>query len=177
MAKVAIGRMAGDALTKLAKFLGPKNLLSVTDETTKASRLMKPMEMAFRLGPDAGFAVLNAVQTPGDLGDKLVAGGTQFLMETGLGLSAGKLTKNPELSGLLDMGGSVIGGYSSMPVSDALLRAKDKLSGGEGLTPYEKLSVSQQNQLAQQIEQQVLNAYGLTSAGRYVDPSTGMGVN
>ena len=138
--------------------------------------MMNAREMAFRLGPDAGFAVLNAVQTPGDLGDKLTAGGTQFLMETGLGLSAGKLAKNKDLSGLLDVGGSIVGGYGSMPVSDMLLRGKDKLTGGQGLTPYEKLSVAQQNALAQQIEQQVLQAYGITTVGRYVDPTTGMGV-
>ena len=96
-----VSRFAGPALQKLAKFVGPKNLLSVTDEVTGAQRMMKPIEMAFRLGPDAGFAVLNAVQTPGDLGDKLTAGGTQFLMETGLGLSAGKLSKNQQLVGYL----------------------------------------------------------------------------
>ena len=171
-----VSRFAGPALRQLAKFVGPQNLLSVTDEVTGAQRMMKPIEMAFRLGPDAGFAVLNAVQTPGDLGDKLTAGGTQFLMETGLGLSAGKLSKNQQLSGLLDMGGSIVGGYSSMPVSDQLLRIKDKIGGGEGMTPYEKLSAQQQMALAQQIEQQVINAYGISTAGRYADPTTGMGV-
>ena len=172
-----VGRFAGPALRQLAKFVGPQNLLSVTDEVTGAQRLMNAREMAFRLGPDAVFAGLNAVQTPGDLGDKLTAGGTQFLMETGLGLSAGKLAKNKELSGLLDMGGSIVGGYSSMPVSDQLLRIKDKIGGGQGMTPYEKLSAQQQMALAQQIEQQVLNAYGISTAGRYVDPTTGMGVS
>ena len=172
-----IARFAGPALGKVAKYLGPRNLLTVTDDATGLVRAMNPLEIAFRLGPDAGFAVLNAVQTPGDLGDKLAVGGTQFLMETGLGLSAGKLAKNSAVSGLLDMGGSVVGGYSSMPVSDMILRGKDKITGGEGLTPYEKLSVAQQTALAQQIEQQVLQAYGITSAGRYVDPTTGMGVS
>lgn len=170
-------RFAGPALQKVAKFLGPRNLLTVTDDATGLVRAMNPVEIAFRLGPDAGFALLNAAQTPGDLGDKLAAGGTQFLMETGLGLSAGKLAKNSAMSGLLDMAGSVAGGYSSLPVSDMLLRGKDKLTGGEGLTPYEKLSVAQQNALAQQIEQQVLQAYGISSLGRYVDPTTGMGVS
>ena len=172
-----IARFAGPALGKVAKYLGPRNLLTVTDDATGLVRAMNPLEIAFRLGPDAGFAVLNAVQTPGDLGDKLAVGGTQFLMETGLGLSAGKLAKNSAVSQLLDMGGSVVGGYSSMPVSDMILRRKDKITGGEGLTPYEKMSVAQQAALAQQIEQQVLQAYGITSAGRYVDPTTGMGVS
>ena len=171
-----VKRFAGPALQKVAKFLGPKNLLTVTDDKTGLIRTMGPLEMAFRLGPDAGFALLNAIQTPGDLGDKLAVGGTQFLMETGLGLSAGKLAKNQQLSGLLDMGGSIVGGYGSMPVSDMLLRGKDKLTGGQGLTPYEKLSLAQQQELAQQIEQQVLQAYGISSLGRYVDPTTGMGV-
>ena len=172
-----VGRFAGPALGKIAKFISPKNLLTVTDKATGAVRGMNPMEIAYRLGPDAGFAVLNAVQTPGDLGDKLAVGGTQFLLETGLGLSAGKLAKNQQLSGLLDMGGSVVGGYSSMPVSDAILRTKDAMTGGQGLTPYEKMSVEQQTALAQQIQQQVMDAYGITSVGRYSDPTTGMGVS
>ena len=171
-----VARYAGPALGKLAKFLGPKNLLTVTDDVTGLARTMKAREMAFRLGPDAVFATINALQTPGDLGDKLTVGGTQFLMETGLGLAAGKLAKDRELSGLLDIGGSIAGGYGSMPVGDMLLRGKDKLTGGEGLTPYEKLSVAQQQALAQQIEQQILQAYGISSLGRYVDPTTGMGV-
>ena len=167
-AKGALGKlgtkMAGG---KLANF--GTNAMSMMPQSAR--------ELGTRVLPDAMFGTLAGVMTPGDLGDKLTAGGTQFLMETGLGLSAGKLSKNQQLSGLLDMGGSIVGGYSSMPVSDQLLRIKDKIGGGEGMTPYEKLSAQQQMALAQQIEQQVLNAYGISTAGRYVDPTTGMGVS
>ena len=67
-----------------------------------------------------------------------------------------------------------------MPVADQLMRGKDKLMGGEGLTPYERLSVEQQEQMRQQITKQVMQAYGLMPGTRdryFSDPTTGMGVN
>ena len=52
--------------------------------------------------------------------------------------------------------------------------------GGKGQTPYERLSEEQQMMLAQQIEKQVLQAYGLLPGTRdqyFQDPTTGMGVS
>ena len=88
--------------------------------------------------------------------------------------------RNQAVSGLLDMAGSVGGDFAAMPISDTVQRGKDKLMGGEGQTAYERLSAEQQQLLAKQIEQQVLQTYGLMPGthDRYMsDPSSGMGVS
>ena len=151
------GRVAGNAL---------KWLFSNYDEATQAPKLMSAIEIAGRLGPDVLFSGISAATTPGDIGDKAIVAGTQLLGGSLGGLAAGKLSRNPAVSGLLDLGGSIAGDMASMPVGDALMRGKDKLAGGKGQTPYERLSEEQQQQLAQQIEQQVLQAYGLMPGTR-----------
>ena len=144
-------------------------------------QLMNAGEIALRVVPDVGFGILTAANTPGDIFDKAVAGGTQMIGGTGGGLLVGKLGgRNPAISGLLDMAGSVGGDFAAMPISDTIQRGKDKVMGGKGQTAYERLNEEQQKLLAQQIEQQVLNAYGFMPGthDRYMsDPSTGMGVN
>ena len=145
------------------------------------SQLMNAGEIALRVVPDVGFGMLTAANTPGDIIDKAVAGGAQMAGGIGGGLLLGKAGgRNPAVSGLLDMAGSVGGDFAAMPVSDMVQRGKDKLMGGEGQTAYERLSTEQQKQLAAQIEQQVLATYGLLPGTHYrymMDPSTGMGVN
>ena len=142
--------------------------------------MMGKGELARRLIPDVGFAALSAATTPGDLGDKLIVGGTQLVGSTGLGLAAGRLAgRNQLASELLDQGFSIAGDFASMPVADMAMRGKDKLLGGEGMTAWERLSAEQQKLLAQQIEQNVLQAYGLLPGTRnqyFQDPSTGQGV-
>ena len=71
---------------------------------------------------------------------------------------------------------SVAGDYASMPVADIAMRGKDKVLGGEGETPYERLGRSQQEQLRQEITQQVLAAYGLLPGTRdqYLRPDPTM---
>ena len=39
---------------------------------------------------------------------------------------------------LADLGGSYGGDFAGMAVGDGMMRGKDKLFGGEGLTPYER---------------------------------------
>ena len=150
-------RPAGQAL---------KWLFSNYDEASGGLKTMSAIELAGRLGPDVLFAGISAATTPGDLTDKAIVAGTQLAGGVGGGLLAGKLTKNQALSGVLDIGGSIAGDFASMPVADALMRGKDKVSGGKGQTPFERLSEEQQMQLAQQIEQQVLQAYGLMPGTR-----------
>lgn len=138
-----------------------------------------PGEMALRVVPDIGFGVLAGYQTPGDLGDKLIAGGTQTLGGITGGLLGGKLGGNNQiLSNMLDMGGSVAGDFAGMAVSDNAQRLKDKMMGGEGQTAWERMSAEQQEQFAQQLKQQILTQYGIIPGTReqYVDPSTGYGV-
>ena len=153
-----------------------KWLLSKPGATAAAPReLMNAGDIAKRLGPDAFFSVMNAVQTPGDLGDKLIAGTTDFALSGVSGLAAGRATN----SALVDQIASIGGAYGAMPVSDTIMRGKDKLLGGSGQTPYERLSAEQQELLREQITQQVMSAYGLLPSTRdryFVDPSTGMGV-
>ena len=151
------GRYAGNAL---------KWLFSNYDEVSKSQKAMSALEIAGRLGPDVLFSGVSAITTPGDIGDKAIVAGSQLLGGAGGGLLAGKLSRNPTVSGLLDFGGSIAGDFASMPVADALMRGKDKVMGGKGQTPYERLSEEQQDLLAQQIEQQVLQAYGMVPGTR-----------
>jgi len=170
-ALTTVGRFAGDALGKSGKFL-----------LNNAGR--NPGEIAMRIVPDIGFGVLAAAQTPGDLGDKLIAGGTQAFggVLGGIG-TAGALKKiglkNEALLNLADLGGSYGGDFAGMMVGDALQRGKDRLMGGQGQTAWERMGAQQQAQYAQQLEQQLLAQYGLIPGSREqyaIDPTTGMGV-
>ena len=161
-------RMATNAL---------KWLFSKPGATKDAPRqMMNALDIAARLGPDAVFSTMAAASTPGDLSDKLIVGATDFVGSGLTGLAAGRATN----SGLVDQIASIGGAYGSMPVADQFMRGKDKLTGGSGQTPYERLSEDQQELLRQQITQQVMSTYGLVPSTRdryFSDPTTGMGVN
>lgn len=120
-------------------------------------------EIALRLGPDAAFGVMEAAMTPGDLGDKLIAGTGSALGGAGGGLLLGKLGgKNSMLGTALDMAGSIGGDFVGRAGADQVLRAKDSMFGtGQGLNPYERLNEEQQRLYAQQIEAQTLAKLGL----------------
>ena len=128
---------------------------------------MTNKDLALRLLPDAGFGVLAGAMTPGDLGDKIIAG-TGSAVGGGLGgLALGRLAgKNEALGFLLDMGGSVGGDFAGMAAADMAMRGKDKLMGGKGETPFERLSAEQQNQLAEAMREQILFQYGLVPGTR-----------
>ena len=159
-----IGRMAGAAL-------------GVGKSLFKG---MGPTEIVGRLAPDALFGVMEGAMTPGDLTDKIIAGSGAAIGGATGGLALGKLGGNTPAGFLLDMGGSIGGDMIGRMASDQILRGKDKISGGKGLTPYEKMSEEQQQQLAQATRTQVLAELGLLPSSTQqmlVDPSTGMGVN
>ena len=165
-------RMAGPALSKLGN--GTRNLLFGN---------MGKGEIAQRLAFDAVFGGMAAVQTPGDIGDKLIAGGATFAGGGLTGLAAGGLARRTpglrKLEGAADMVGSFGGDYLGMMAGDQLQRGKDRIMGGEGLTPWERMSAEQQAQFAQQLEQQIMAQYGIIPGSREqyaVDPSTGYGV-
>jgi len=165
-------RLAGTALKNTGKFL-------VQNMGNNAG------EVAFRVLPDVGFGVLAATQTPGDIGDKLIAGGSQALggVLGGVG-TVGALRKVPGLANknmfltLADQAGSIGGDFAGMAIGDNLMRGKDKLMGGYGETPWERMSAEQQQQFAAQLEQQILAQYGILPGTReqFADPTTGMGV-
>ena len=94
-----------------------------------------------RLAPDIMFGGLEAAMTPGDIGDKIIAGTGSAMGGALGGLALGKLGgKNQALGTALDMAGSIAGDFGGRAVSDAVLRGKDAITGGQGLTPYEKMS-------------------------------------
>ncbi len=132
-----------------------------------------------RLAPDAMFGGMAALQTPGDIGDKLIAGTTSAL---GGGLGGIALSRGASRLGMhgignymADMAGSVGGDMVGMGIGDTLMRGKDRIAGGQGMTPYERMSAEQQKQYADQIRQQTLQGAGLIPGlqDRYFD-NTGM---
>ena len=132
-----------------------------------------------RLAPDAAFGVLAATQTPGDAFDKATAF-TASTLGGGLGGALTTAATRGKLGALGELAGGYGGDMLGMYVGDAVSRGKDKLMGGEGLTPYERMGAAQQKQYADELEQQFLAQYGLLVPGtreQYLDPTTGMGVN
>ena len=121
-------------------------------------------QIATRLAPDVAFGVLGGAMTPGDLGDKLIAGGTQAIgggiggLAVGRGL--GKIGAGETVQTIGDFVGSYGGDFAGMAVGDNMMRGKDLLLGGSGQTPYEKMSEEQQKQLVAQIRQQTLQGVG-----------------
>ena len=117
-------------------------------------------QIAQRLAPDAIFGGMAAMQTPGDIGDKLIAGGTQFVGGGLGGLATARLAKGlgagEGLQTIADFAGSYGGDFAGMAAGDTIQRGKDKMMGGEGRTAYERMSDEQQRQFAEQIRQQTI---------------------
>ena len=145
-----VKRMAGDALFKQG--LGK----AVFGDMSKG-------QIAARLAPDAFFGGVAALQTPGDIGDKLIAGTTSALGGGLGGLALGRATQRfgDGVSLAADFGGSILGDMGGMAVGDGMQRAKDSLIGGSGQTAYERMSAEQQAQFAEQIRRQTLAGAGL----------------
>jgi len=160
-AKGTGSRMAGQALANSA-FKGGLGK-AIFGEMSKG-------QIASRLAPDAIFGGLAALQTPGDIGDKLVAGGASAL---GGGLGGLALSRAAGARGFgegvqlaADFGGSILGDMGGMAVGDVVMRGKDKLMGGAGQTPYERMSTQQQAQFADEIRRQTLAGAGLVPGVR-----------
>ena len=141
---------------------------------------MSKAEIAMRLAPDLMFGGIEAAMTPGDIGDKLIAGTGSAIGGAAGGLALGKLGGTGALGTALDMAGSIGGDFVGRAASDAVLRGKDAITGGQGLTPYEKMSQTQQMEMLQAGKMQALAELGLlpSSAQQMLaDPTTGMGVS
>ena len=166
-------RFAGDALKKLKDFI-------IGD--------MSNTELAARFGMDALGGGMAMMYTPGDIGDKLIAGAASTVGGAMGGIAAGRIggAINPGLNaGLpgiaIDTLGSIGGDIGLSMLGEEAIKAKSYL-GGEGyLSPYDKMSVEQQTELRKALEQDILRQYGLAVPGaplsQLSDPSTGMGVN
>lgn len=138
-------------------------------------------QIALRVVPDVGFGVLEGAMTPGDLGDKIVAGSSTALGSLAGGIGLGKLGGNNVVARqLLDIGGSVGGDFAGRFVGDHIQRGKDSVMGGKGQTAYERLSEQQFEQMKKEASRQVLAELGLLPQGyqsALVDTYTGMGVS
>lgn len=130
-------------------------------------------QVGIRVVPDAVFGGLAAVQTPGDLGDKLIAGTTSAIGGSLGGLALGGLSRNQLASMALDTAGSLGGDMLAYQAGEQLMRAKDKLSGGKGQTPYERMGAKEQAIFEEQLRRQIMAQYGLLPGSR--EQYAGMG--
>ena len=139
-------------------------VLSKIGQFLKGSQPLKEF-LTYRILPDAGFAALNAATTPGGLDDKLIAGVTDFGLSAGTGLVTGGLARkfgaSPGVENLVDMMGSYGGAMAAYPAGMALTRAADKLTGGPGMTDFEKMAQRDQEQFIRNIQEQTLANAGL----------------
>ena len=142
------------AIGQAIRMAGPKLLNFLKGDLTK-------QDLAARLMGDVFGGGLSAMYTPGDLGDKLIAGVTDATFSGALGLAGGRLSKNPLIGFGTDMAGSVVGMEVGRVAGDQVMRGKDLLMGGKGQTPFERLSEKQRQEMEQEIKQQVLAQYGL----------------
>ena len=125
-------------------------------------------QIAARLAPDVMFGGLAAVTTPGDIGDKLIAGGASAIGGGLGGLALGRAAQRygDTASMMADMAGSIGGDYAGMMVGDTLQRGKDRIMGGAGQTAYERMSAKEQEQFAEQIRRQTIAGAGLVPGVR-----------
>ena len=134
-----IKRFAGQALND---YMGPGGVT--------------PGNIAMNFGPDLLFGGLQGVMTPGDLGDKLVAGTTTAVGGAMGGVGAvgmlGKHKNNPALRIMGEMGGGIAGDMVGQSVGDSILRIK-----GGGVTPYERQAMEADAEYRRQIEAELMS--------------------
>ena len=194
MGLAALGKMVGGvktatAMGAAAKLAG-KSMLGAAGTrmaggklASLGSRFMGTMpktagEIGMRVAPYAIFGTLAGAMTPGDLGDKLIAGTTATvggatggLVGRGLvGAAAPKLLNNPMVDITTEMVGGLSGDMAGQGVADALLRLK-----GGGTTPYEKMAAEQQRELEQQILRGYLSGKGGYPSNDYFLQENGLG--
>ena len=129
---------------------------------------MNKGQIVGRLAPDLMFGGLAAATTPGDIGDKLIAGGASAVGGGLGGIALGRAGQRfGDTAGFMaDMAGSIGGDMVGLSVGDGLQRGKDSLMGGSGQTAYERMSAEQQAQFAEQIRRQTLAGAGLVPGVR-----------
>jgi hypothetical protein len=139
----AVKKFAGNAL---ANYMGPGGVTAGN--------------IAANFAPDAVFGVMQGAMTPGDLGDKIIAGGSTAIGGALGGVGAvsalGKFGQQGGGRMLGEFGGGIVGDMVGQSAGDVLLRAK-----GGGTTPWEKLQQEGDQQYRQQLERQILAQYGI----------------
>ena len=146
------------AIGNVIRMAGPKLLNFLKGDLNNA-------QLLGRLAPDIAFAGVNMAMTPGNIGEKATAGITDLAMSGLTGLAAGnaarRLGASQNAAGYVDMAASLAGAYGAYPVSTAITRGVDKLTGGPGMTTYEKMAQEDQQAYAAQIQQATLEKLGL----------------
>ena len=138
-----VKKFAGNAL---ANYMGPGGVTAGN--------------IAANFAPDAVFGVMQGAMTPGDLGDKIIAGGSTAIGGALGGVGAvsalGKFGQQGGGRMLAEFGGGMLGDMVGQSAGDVVLRAK-----GGGLTPWEKVQQEGDQEYRQQLEREVLAAYGI----------------
>ena len=165
-ARMAAKKFAGDALAKAGTMV-PKSVGDATQMIVGKDLYNNQGQLIARLAPDALFGVITGAMTPGDVGDKLIAG-TASAAGGGLGgIAAGRLANAAKLGQtggfLADMGGSIAGDMVGMKLADDAIRIK-----GGGTTPMEKEMMQQDALYRAQLEQELMRKYGI---GATIDPT------
>ena len=114
-------------------------------------------QAADRFGLDVLMGGVYGAMTPGDFGDKLIAGTTSAIGGAAGGMAlrgAWSPTSNLGIQ-MAEVGGSIGGDMLANGVADGILRVK-----GGGSTPYEKMAADQQRELEQQILRQYMSGKG-----------------
>ena len=154
--------------------MNPGVLKSIGKFLTQGGALTKS-DIIGRLAPEAAFAGIYAAMSPGTLPEKALEFATDLTLSGGLGLAAGGAARNigvkrgmdadklRDMTGLADNIGSIAGGIAAWPTSEALIRGIDKVSGGPGMTSYEKLGRKEQQRYEQELRDSILAQYGLVS--------------
>ena len=136
-----VGRFAGNAVKGLFNIPG-------------TNKYMGNAMLGERLLPEVLFGGMEMAMTPGDIGDKLIAGGSTAVGGGLGGLALARLGgKNLAMGRLLDMAGSIGGDMGGRVVAEKLQQGKDLAMGGKGQTPYEKLSAKDREALENMIRQ------------------------
>lgn len=147
-----VARFAGDKLMKIGRSVSPEGF---------AKNLGVPLsnqDKAMMVAPDLLFGGMAAAMTPGDLGDKAIAG---------LGSAAGGIAGGIGLRGVLgpksglgilgtEMVGGMVGDQVGMGVADNIIRAKNG-----GMTPMEQQYAAQDEAYKQQLYDQFMAENGL----------------
>lgn len=120
-------------------------------------------DVVSRLGMDAMFGTMTAMNTPGSMTDKMIAGG---LTTVGGGLGgavmSGMLPGNlrhsaPALRQMTELAGGIGGDMFGMNASDAILRAKSP----DGMSERDRQMKQADDMYREQIEQDILRKYGM----------------
>ena len=110
-------------------------------------------------GLDAAFGVMQGMNTPGDLGDKIIAGTTSAVGGGLGGIAATTMIPGGmgKLRWLTEIGGGYAGDMAGQAVGDVAMRLKSK----DGMTPWERLQTEGDAEYRAQLERETLAKYGL----------------